>query len=93
MTEQLEHRLGQHNAGSYPTCYTFTRRPVRFLRAFEFPSKAQALEAEYRIKKWSRAKKLAFIAEDQDLFLWLSRNKKEQIRLSKKETEDTFPAS
>jgi predicted GIY-YIG superfamily endonuclease len=61
-TEDLEYRLGQHHAGTFVTCYTFQRRPLRLVFSQDFGTREEALEAERRIKGWSRAKKQALIA-------------------------------
>jgi tRNA/rRNA methyltransferase len=62
-TDDLERRIAQHQAG---TCggHTRERRPVEFLWSQEFPTRAEALEAERQIKGWSRVKKEALIAGD-----------------------------
>ena len=52
----LELRIAQHNAGTFPG-YTETRRPVELVYS-------DAIEAERKLKGWSRAKKEAFIRGD-----------------------------
>ncbi len=64
-TDALERRIAQHHAGTY-TGYTHDRRPLEFMWSQDFPTRAEALEAELRIKGWSRAKKEALIAENWD---------------------------
>ena len=62
-TDNLEGRVGQHVLGR--GCeYTAQRQPVAFAWAQDFASRIEALEAERRIKGWSRAKKEALIAGD-----------------------------
>ena len=61
-TEDLEHRLGQHQTGTFVTCYTYKRRPLQLVWSQDFGSRIEALEAERRIKGWSRAKKQALVA-------------------------------
>ena len=73
-TEDLEVRMGQHHEGAV-SGYTATRRPVTLLWAEEFATRAEALEAERRIKGWSRAKKQALIAGDWDRIKMLARNR------------------
>ena len=46
--------------------YTARRQPVTFAWCEDFPSRLEAIEAERRIKGWSRAKKEALIAGDWD---------------------------
>ena len=60
-TDDLERRVGQHQSGQIRG-YTYERRPVELVWSESFPSRAEALEAELRIKGWSRAKKEALIA-------------------------------
>ncbi len=62
-TDQLEHRIGQHESGEIPG-YTATKRPVELVWSAEFATRIEALEAERQIKGWSRAKKEALIRED-----------------------------
>ena len=59
----LERRISEHKTGGY--CDFTTRRlPVEFVWGESFPSREEALSAELRVKKWSRAKKEALIAGD-----------------------------
>lgn len=62
-TDSLEQRIGQHQSGEIAG-YTQSRRPVAMMWSHGFPSRIDALEAELRIKSWSRAKKEALIAGD-----------------------------
>lgn len=59
-TTDLPRRLRAHNAGKGAK-YTRARRPVEALAAWEFPTKGQALSAEYRIRKLRPAQKQALI--------------------------------
>jgi putative endonuclease len=58
---ELETRIAQHNAGTFGG-YTSTRRPVRLVYSQEFERITDAIEAERKVKGWSRAKKEALIA-------------------------------
>ena len=62
-TEDLEFRLAQHQAGTFGG-YTRKRRPLRLVHSEVFGSRIEALEAERKVKGWSRAKKQALIAGD-----------------------------
>jgi len=62
-TDNLENRMGVHNAGIM-NCYTMTRRPVELLFSEEFPTRIEALTCERQIKGWSRRKKEALINSD-----------------------------
>ena len=70
-TTNLDQRIGQHHSGLIPG-YTSTRRPVDMVWAEEFADILSAIEAERRIKGWTRAKKEALIAGDWELLSALS---------------------
>jgi putative endonuclease len=59
----LELRIAQHNAGSLGG-YTATRRPVALVYSQWFDRITDAIENERKLKKWSRAKKEAFVRGD-----------------------------
>ncbi|MGY3622882.1 GIY-YIG nuclease family protein [Bradyrhizobium sp. USDA 10063] len=59
----LEIRVAQHNAGTLGG-YTATRRPVTPVYSEWFDRITDAIENERKLKKWSRAKKEAFIRGD-----------------------------
>jgi putative endonuclease len=56
----LESRVAQHNAGTFQG-YTTSRRPVELIFSQWFDRITDAIENERNLKKWSRAKKEAFI--------------------------------
>ena len=56
----LEMRVAQHNAGTFGG-YTATRLPVTLVFSQWFDHITDAIENERRLKKWSRAKKEAFV--------------------------------
>jgi tRNA/rRNA methyltransferase len=62
-TDDLDKRLAEHQSGAIKG-YTHDKRPVELMWADEFPTRAEALEAELRVKAWSRAKKEALIRGD-----------------------------
>ena len=62
-TDGLERRIAAHAAGEIEG-YTRSRRPVSLMFSESFPTRLEALEAERRLKGWSRAKKEALIAGD-----------------------------
>ena len=62
-TDDLERRIGQHNLGDIAG-YTQTRRPVELMWSQEFPSRQEALAAEFQVKDWSRKKKEALFRDD-----------------------------
>jgi putative endonuclease len=59
----LEVRVAQHNAGALGG-YTATRRPVALVYSQWFERITDAIENERKLKKWTRAKKEAFIRGD-----------------------------
>jgi putative endonuclease len=61
----LEMRIAQHNAGTFAG-YTQSRRPVELIFSEWFDRIADAIAVERKLKRWSRAKKLAFIRGDFD---------------------------
>jgi tRNA/rRNA methyltransferase len=63
-TDDLEQRIAQHHHGHFPNCYARPKRPLKLVWSDTFPTRIQALDAERRIKNWSRAKKEALIASD-----------------------------
>ena len=62
-TDNLERRVGQHQAGEIEG-YTQTRRPVTLMWSESFPTREEALAAELKVKDWSRAKKEALFEGD-----------------------------
>jgi len=62
-TEDLDVRIAQHRSGTFKG-YTSKRRPITLAWSQDFPTRMEALEAEKRIKGWTRTKKEALIAGD-----------------------------
>jgi|SRR5579859_5805340 len=62
-TDNLDERMRQHDAGKADS-YTARRKPVHLLHAEEFETRYEALAMERKLKGWSKAKKLAYIAGD-----------------------------
>ncbi|HEX2653841.1 MAG TPA: GIY-YIG nuclease family protein [Xanthobacteraceae bacterium] len=59
----LEHRLSEHNSSHF-SGYTATKRPVTLVYSQWFDRITDAIEAERKVKGWSRAKKQALIQGD-----------------------------
>lgn len=74
-TDDLESRINQHDSGLYAG-YTRSRLPVTLVYSQLFPTRLEALAAERQIKRWSRAKKEALIANDWDRISQLGRRRK-----------------
>ena len=62
-TDNLEMRIGQHQAGECPG-YTVTRRPLELVWSQDCPTREEALLAERQIKGWGRKKKEAMMRGD-----------------------------
>ncbi len=71
-TDDLDRRMAEHVSGEV-LGYTSTRRPVTVAFSEAFQTRLEALEAERKIKGWSRAKKEALIARDWALVSQLAR--------------------
>ena len=61
--DTLEIRVAQHNAGTFGG-YTSTRRPVKLIYSEWLTNITDAIAAERKLKKWTRAKKEALIRGD-----------------------------
>jgi putative endonuclease len=84
-TDNLERRIGQHDAGGH--CgFTSSRRPVNLVWSEYFPSRLEALEAERIVGGWSRGKKEALIAGNWSLVSHLARPPKERAFSTSLET-------
>ena len=57
-TTDVERRLATHNSGKGAK-YTRSRLPASLVAHWEYPSKGEALSAEYRLRRLSRPAKLA----------------------------------
>ncbi|QIL01902.1 GIY-YIG nuclease family protein [Sphingomonas sinipercae] len=62
-TDNLDVRIAQHARGEGGD-WTRRRRPIELVWSQGFGSRLEALEAERRIKPWSRSKKEALIRSD-----------------------------
>jgi putative endonuclease len=75
VTYNLDLRLKQHQSGQIPTCYTFSRRPVKLVYHQMFPDPTEAIAFEKKLKGWTRAKKEALINGEFDKLPNLSKKK------------------
>ena len=62
-TDNLDHRIAQHQSGSIAG-FTADHLPVKLVWSEQFQTRLEALEAERKLKGWSKAKKLALIRGD-----------------------------
>ena len=75
VTNNLERRLKQHDAGINKEAYTHSRRPVHLVFHQLFSDPLKAIHFEKRLKKWSRKKKEAIINGEWDSLPELSKKK------------------
>ncbi len=61
VTENVFKRFEEHCDGKYFGSYTHSRRPLQLVFYCSFTDINIAIEFEKKIKKWSKAKKLALI--------------------------------
>jgi putative endonuclease len=72
--DSLESRIAQHNAGTFQG-YTASRKPVVLIFSQWFDRITDAIENERKLKKWSRAKKEAFVRGDFESLQHLAKRK------------------
>ncbi len=75
MTNNMDQRLAQHQSGSDPSSYTFTRRPVELVYENMSMTPEAAIALEKKLKGWSRGKKEALINGELQLLPLLSKKK------------------
>ena len=61
VSNDMERRLMEHNAGLNKKCYTYSRRPLEMVFITEFNDINKAIAFEKQVKGWSRKKKEAII--------------------------------
>ncbi|HSW13053.1 MAG TPA: GIY-YIG nuclease family protein [Solimonas sp.] len=86
-TDALEQRIGQHQTGAIPGCYTLDKRPVTVAWSQEFATREEALSAELQVKGWSRAKKEALMRGDWREISRLARSKSARASTSSARTD------
>lgn len=57
VTNNIELRFAQHEAGEIPGCYTHNKRPLKLVFIEETNSINAAIDREKQIKGWTRRKK------------------------------------
>ena len=73
-TDNLERRVAEHRSGAVEG-FTSDKLPVELVWWEQFATRLEALEAERKIKGWSRAKKMALIRGDWDRVSQLAKSK------------------
>lgn len=61
ITTDLNRRLMEHNTSKKGAKYTYARRPVEIVYSKRFKNRSNASKEEARIKKLTKAEKLAMI--------------------------------
>ena len=84
-TVDLSLRLPEHQEGSNPRAYTYSRRPVKLVWATEVETKREARLLEYQIKGWNRKKKEALIRDDYNAIHEIVRDERKRREKIKKE--------
>lgn len=77
VTNDVQKRLEQHQQGSDPLSYTYSKRPVELVYVESFRDVRDAIASEKRMRGWSHEKKEALIQNDIRRLKVLSRRKKE----------------
>jgi putative endonuclease len=86
VTNDVERRFKEHQDPRIDTSYTAKRLPLKLECVIHFSNINKAIECEKRIKKWSKAKKKAYIDGKFDLLPALS--KKEFLKVEASSTLD-----
>ncbi len=73
-TDNLDKRISEHENNTHE-CYTSTRLPIILVYAQAFASRAEAIDAERRIKKWGKRKKDALVQSGWEGILALRKRK------------------
>jgi len=77
ITNNLDRRVAQHEAGTDPYAYTFTRRPLQLVYAETFRYVRDAINWEKKLKRWSAQKKKALVEENWQKLVELSKCRNE----------------
>lgn len=77
-TDNLDRRIAEHQHGGHCD-FTSRRRPVTLMWSDSFQTRIEALEAEIRIKPWSRAKKEALFCGDWEMVRHYARPPGERV--------------
>jgi predicted GIY-YIG superfamily endonuclease len=96
-TDNLERRVAEHEVGVI-IGFTSDHFPVKLVWSEEFVSRIEALEAEKRIKGWSRAKKMALLRGDWAKISTLAKSKDSPSTATRREpgrtgVDDKMPVS
>ncbi|MCX8255176.1 Excinuclease ABC subunit C [Beijerinckiaceae bacterium RH AL1] len=70
---EVDARVSEHQNGL--SAFTRSRRPVTLIFSEHYPSLTDAIAAERRMKGWTRAKKLAYVAAEWERLQHLARRR------------------
>ena len=73
-TDDIDKRIAEHESNAYD-CYTSMRLPIKVMYVQTFATRAEALEMERLVKKWSRKKKEALIENNWSKLTSLAKKK------------------
>ncbi len=77
-SDDLQNRIAAHETGT-ASRHTAARLPIKLVWSQEFGTREEALEAERKLKGWSRSKKLELIREDWTLISALPRGESREV--------------
>ena len=77
VTNNVGRRFIEHVNGVHETSYTFSRRPLKLVFCKQFDSPMTAIKFEKKLKRWTKAKKMALINNNLDLLHELAKCKNE----------------
>ena len=80
-TDDFERRMAEHEHGGFCD-FTSRRRPVQLVWSQDFPTRYEALSAEFQIKKWSRGKKEGLAAGDWPKVSYFAKPPRERVSTS-----------
>jgi putative endonuclease len=80
ITNDLDRRLLEHNAGYDTRSYTYKRRPVKLKYYEHYTDVNQAISREKQLKGWSRKKKEALFNENWEELKQLAKSSSVTLR-------------
>jgi putative endonuclease len=84
ITNNVERRVYEHQAGLVPKCYTHNRWPLKCVFAQDFNDVGLAIQTEKQIKVWSRKKKEALIRGDYKNLKILAKRPASRLRFQRR---------
>ncbi len=75
VSNDVDKRFFEHLDGKDPSCYTYSRRPLKLVYVEMFNDPISAIGYEKKLKKWSHEKKKALIERDLEKLKLLSKKK------------------